>query len=162
MQMFTTSFHRSCCILCIVKVIIVTIVTVRTVHVSVDHASFIITADSVYGCNIYVGFESVWAVNLSALWAPYNQRSAFAANQTRYEPISVMRCCSFGFVTKFKATFLTCDIHLTFRGPRVVSIFVLIYFQRDSTLHSLFISGKLLYMFRVVFPPNIRSTNNCF
>ena len=35
------------------------------------------------------------------------------------------------------------------------------YFQQDATLHSLFISGKLLYMFRVVSPPIIRSTNNC-
>ena len=40
--------------------------------------------------------------------------------------------------------------NLTFRGPCIVSIFLLIYFQRDETLHSLFISGKLLYMFRVV------------
>ena len=50
---------------------------------------------------------------------------------------------------------------LTFRGLRIVSIFVLIYFQRDATLHSLFISGKLLYMFRVVSSPIIRSTYNC-
>ena len=35
------------------------------------------------------------------------------------------------------------------------------YFQRDATLHNLFISGKLLYMFRVVSPPIIRSTHNC-
>jgi len=41
------------------------------------------------------------------------------------------------------------------------SEFVLIYFQRDATLHSLFISGKLLYMFRVVSSPTIRSTCNC-
>ena len=39
--------------------------------------------------------------------------------------------------------------------------FLLIYFQRDATLHSLFISGKLLYMFRVVSPPIIRSTHKC-
>jgi len=39
-------------------------------------------------------------------------------------------------------------------------VFVLIYFQRDATLHSLFISGKLLYMFRVVSSPIIRSTYN--
>jgi len=38
--------------------------------------------------------------------------------------------------------------------------FFLIYFQRDATLHSLFISGKLLYMFRVVSSPIIRSTYN--
>ena len=37
-------------------------------------------------------------------------------------------------------------------------IFLLIYFQQDATLHSLFISGKLLYTFRVVSPPIIRST----
>ena len=49
-------------------------------------------------------------------------------------------------------------IHLMFRGPCIVSIFLLIYFQRDATLHSLFISGKLLYMFRAVSPPIIRST----
>jgi len=41
------------------------------------------------------------------------------------------------------------------------SIFPLTYFQRDATLHSLFISGKLLYMFRVVPPPMLRSTYNC-
>jgi len=40
------------------------------------------------------------------------------------------------------------------------NIFVLIYF-RDATLHSLFISGKLLYMFGVVSSPIIRSTYNC-
>ena len=41
------------------------------------------------------------------------------------------------------------------------NLFLLIYFQRDATLHSLFISGKLLYMFRVVSSPIIRSTYNC-
>ena len=50
---------------------------------------------------------------------------------------------------------------LTFRGPCIVSIFLLIYFQQYTTLHNLFISGKLLYMFRVVSPPIIRSTHNC-
>ena len=49
-------------------------------------------------------------------------------------------------------------LNLTFRGPYIISIFLLIYLQQDATLHSLFISGKLLYMFRVVFPPIIRST----
>jgi hypothetical protein len=39
--------------------------------------------------------------------------------------------------------------------------FILIYFQQDATLHSLFISGKLLYMFRVVSPTIIMSTHNC-
>jgi len=39
--------------------------------------------------------------------------------------------------------------------------FVLICFQRDETLQSLFISGILLYMFRVVSSPIIRSTYNC-
>ena len=34
----------------------------------------------------------------------------------------------------------------------------MIYFQRDATLIGLFISGKLLYMFRVVSPLIIRST----
>ena len=37
---------------------------------------------------------------------------------------------------------------------------ILIYVQQDATLHSLFI-WKLLYMFRVVPPPIIRSANNC-
>ena len=40
-------------------------------------------------------------------------------------------------------------------------IFLLIYFQRYATLHSLFISGKLFYMFRVVSSPIISSTYNC-
>jgi hypothetical protein len=52
-------------------------------------------------------------------------------------------------------------IFLTFRGPCIVSIFLLIYFQRDATLNSFFISGKLLYMFRVVSPLIIRSAHNC-
>ena len=52
------------------------------------------------------------------------------------------------------------DKNLTFRGPCIVSIFLLIYF-RDATLCSLFISGKLLYMFWVVSLPIIRSTYNC-
>ena len=37
---------------------------------------------------------------------------------------------------------------------------ILIYLQQDETLHSLFISGKFLYMFRVLSPPIIRSTHN--
>ena len=45
-------------------------------------------------------------------------------------------------------------MNLTFRGPCIVNIFLLIYFQQDATLHSLFISGKLLYMFRAVSPHN--------
>ena len=45
--------------------------------------------------------------------------------------------------------------------PPCTCIFLLIYFKQDATLHSLFISGKLLYMFRVVSPPIISSTNNC-
>ena len=36
----------------------------------------------------------------------------------------------------------------------------LIYVQQDATLHSSFISGKLLYMFRAASPPIIRSTYN--
>ena len=47
-------------------------------------------------------------------------------------------------------------------GVGIVLICIhLIHFQRDVTLRSLFISGKLLYMFRVVSPPIIRSTRNC-
>ena len=41
------------------------------------------------------------------------------------------------------------------------SIYLLIYFQQNAMLHSLFISGKLLYMFWVVSPLIIRSTHNC-
>ena len=44
---------------------------------------------------------------------------------------------------------------------RIYFKFLLIYFQRDVTSHSLFISGKLLYVFRVVSSPIIRSTYNC-
>ena len=36
--------------------------------------------------------------------------------------------------------FLRCSaIFFTFRGPYIASIFLLIYFQQDATLHSLFI-----------------------
>jgi len=48
--------------------------------------------------------------------------------------------------------------HLTFRGPCIVSIFLLICFQQDATLHRSFISGKLLYIFRVESTLIIRST----
>ena len=41
----------------------------------------------------------------------------------------------------------------------VSSIFLLIYFLRDATLHSSFISGKLLYISRVASLPIIRSTH---
>ena len=52
-------------------------------------------------------------------------------------------------------------LFITFRGPCIVSIFLLIYFQQDATLHNLLISGKLLYMLRGVSPPIISSTHNC-
>ena len=48
-----------------------------------------------------------------------------------------------------------------FRKVLMFIPFDLIYFQQDATLHILFISGKLLYMFRVVSPPIIRSRCNC-
>ena len=38
--------------------------------------------------------------------------------------------------------------------------YIQIYTQQDATLHTLFVSGKLLYMLRVVPPPIIRSTHN--
>ena len=43
----------------------------------------------------------------------------------------------------------------------MIEMFLLIYFQQDAIIHSLFISVILLYIFRVVFPPIIRSTYNC-
>ena len=64
-------------------------------------------------------------------------------------------------VMKFLIANITDNLNLTFRDPCIVSIFVLIYFQRDATLHCLFISGKLLYVFRVVSSPIKRSTYNC-
>jgi len=60
------------------------------------------------------------------------------------------------FILSFKY-----HVNLTFRGPCIVSIFLLICFQQDVTLHNLCVSGKLLYMFRVVSPPIIRSIHNC-
>jgi len=38
---------------------------------------------------------------------------------------------------------------------------ILIYIQQDATLHH-FLIWKLLYIFRVVPPPIIRSANNCY
>jgi hypothetical protein len=40
------------------------------------------------------------------------------------------------------------------------NIKILIYVQQDATLHNLFYIWKLLYMFRVVPQPIIRSANN--
>ena len=51
------------------------------------------------------------------------------------------------------------EMKFNVRVPCLLSIFLLIYFQQDATLHSSFISGKLLYMFRTVSPPIIRG--NC-
>ena len=43
-----------------------------------------------------------------------------------------------------------------------IYIYIYIYIQQDATLHSLFyFIWKLLYMFRVVPSPIIRSTNKC-
>ena len=65
------------------------------------------------------------------------------------------------FLSTHENRLATTLLHLTFRGSCIVTIFLLIYFQQDATLHILFISGKLIYMFRVVSPPIIRSTHNC-
>ena len=46
-----------------------------------------------------------------------------------------------------------------FRGSNEYNDDIQIYFQQDATLHILFLYGKLLYMFQVVSPPIIRSTN---
>jgi len=53
------------------------------------------------------GVWGVWAVNLSAFWAPHSRRFAFAANQTRREPFCVIRCCCSRTVTKYTATYST-------------------------------------------------------
>ena len=50
---------------------------------------------------------------------------------------------------------------VTYRGPCIVSIFLSICYQQDTTLHSSFISGKPLFMFWVASPPIIRSTYDC-
>ena len=51
--------------------------------------------------------------------------------------------------------------HLPFNGPCILSIFILMYFQRDATLNNLLFSGKLLDIFRVLSPPIFRSIHNC-
>jgi len=66
------------------------------------------------------------------------------------------------FFIGYHQTFLRYEsIDLTFRAPCIISVFLLIYFQQDATLHSFVIPGKLLYMFRVVSPRIIRNTHNC-
>ena len=40
-------------------------------------------------------------------------------------------------------------------------VILLIHLQQDATLHNLFISGELLYIFWVLSPTIIRSINNC-
>ena len=47
------------------------------------------------------------------------------------------------------------------KSDRELRMFLLIYFQRGATVHSSFISGKLLYVFRVVSPLIMKSTYNC-
>jgi hypothetical protein len=41
--------------------------------------------------------------------------------------------------------------------PGIIVKIIHICFQQDATLHSLFISGKPLYMFQAVSPPIIRN-----
>ena len=104
--------------------------------------------------------------------------SAYLANSSLLQPQNLLphlntpcvRCSNNGsgygrYLVIRVTVFCTVDVLeafcLTFRGPCIVSIFLLIYFKRDAILHSLFISGKQFYMFRVVSPPIIRSTHNC-
>ena len=63
---------------------------------------------------------------------------------------------------------LTCSMLSALQDKTNLDVFhwqqyfpILVYFKQDATLHSLFISGKLLYIFRVVSPLILRSTHNC-
>jgi len=44
-------------------------------------------------------------------------------------------------------------------GPCIIRIFI--YMFNKMQRYTVYFIWKLLYMFRVVQPPNIRSTNNC-
>jgi len=57
--------------------------------------------------------------------------------------------------------YFTCRVLYIKTYAHLWSHYFFIYFQQDAALHSLFISGKLLYMFWVVSSPIIRSTYNC-
>ena len=63
-----------------------------------------------------------------------------------------------GFLLLISTQLTHTEIHQNLSNT--LNMFLLIYFQKDATLHSLFISGKLLYMFRVVSLPIIRCTHN--
>ena len=68
--------------------------------------------------------------------------------------------CAQVYIVKTTDNNINSDAHdTTFLKSEVfLAVFILIYFQQDATLHGLFISGKLLYMFRVVSAPIIRNT----
>ena len=58
--------------------------------------------------------------------------------------------------------FVIPEIITRFLSPEFTVIFLLIYFQQDATLlYNFTLSGKLLYVFRMVTPPIISSTYNC-
>jgi hypothetical protein len=52
-------------------------------------------------------------------------------------------------------------VNLTFMGPWIVRIWQYTLYPRRCNVTQFIISGKLLYMFRVVPPPIIRSAYNC-
>jgi len=108
------------------------------------------------------------------VWNGNTMRQIMILRYTNPHYIFKIRCCLFcsrliriaDIVTDYNMTVThynsrhhcSCELGKT---DCLKSIFLLIYFQRDATLHSWFISGKLLYMFRVVSSPIIRSTYNC-
>jgi hypothetical protein len=52
-------------------------------------------------------------------------------------------------------------MNLTFMGPCIVIIFLYMCISNKMQYYTVYFIWKLLYMFRVVPPPIIRSVNNC-
>ena len=70
-------------------------------------------------------------------------------------------CCSRG-KCMYKPTWMQCSCHFFFYvhgSMHCESMSIIV--QQDATIYSLVYFCKLLYMFRVVTPPVIRSTYNC-
>jgi len=69
------------------------------------------------------------------------------------------RCTEKSIISYFATWLKEILLRLTFMGPCIIRIFQ--YISNKMQRYTVYFIWKLLYMFRVVPPPIIRSANNC-
>jgi hypothetical protein len=98
-------------------------------------------------------------LKFSSIFLPFYE--AVRRSLVRMTPNNTTRyTLFFNSIPGVKNHFLTFNLLMWRIGRVTNSIPIYSYIQQDATLHSLFISGNCIYIFRVVFPPIIRSTCN--